>query len=277
MVNIDFGRGPARFGTSLGGATEYRYDNSGAQGTPNDGSYTIAKTTAGMNSGWYTIANHTPNTPDGYMMVVNVDKDPGIFYESQIPIDLCQNTTYEFAAWVVNILRNDGVEPNITFEILDMTGKVLGRYDTGNIPDRDPNWRKYGFLFQTTSSARVRIRMISNVHNPTGAGGNDLAIDDITFRACGPVITSKFTNNSSAVQNLCEGESEDYAFAADVQGSPTLQFQWQVNRDKGGWSDIPGENARTMTRSFTNADDGLYEYRFTVAEPGNFNSINCRT
>ena len=277
VVNIDFGRGSARFGPSLGLNNNYDYDNSGMPNRPNDGQYAIAKTTAGMNGGWFTVTNHTPNDPDGYMMVVNADYGRGIFYESTTAIDLCQNTTYEFAAWIVNILRGTGVKPNITFIILDMAGNELRRYDTGDIPDRNPNWRKYGFLFTTTTAARVKIRMISNVDNPNRDGGNDLAIDDITFRACGPVITTKLNNSDISEVNICEGDNASYTFSADVQGTSTLKYAWQLSRDYGSWTDIQGQSGTSMPITFTNAETGIYQYRLTAAEPGNFNSISCRT
>jgi len=275
VVNIDFGRGPGQFGPSLGLNNNYRYNNSGRQFEPRDGEYSIAKTTAGMNPGWYTVLNHTPNDPDGYMMVVNSDNNPGIFYESTAPINLCPNTTYEFAAWVSNILRDlNGNKPNITFFILTMNNQVLRTFNTGDIPNGNPQWKQHGFLFQTTNITQVKIRM---VNNGPGGPGNDLALDDITFRACGPVITTKLNNTSNTTEDLCEGESATYSFSADVQGSATLQYQWQVSRDYGGWTDIPGKSSTSMQISFTNAEKGIYQYRFTAAEPGNFNSVNCRT
>lgn len=277
VINIDFGRGSAQFGPSLGQNSSYKYNNDPSLGNPNDGSYAIAKTTSGMNNGWFTVLNHTPNDPDGYMMVVNAGENRGIFYESTAAIELCQNTKYEFAAWVVNILRTDNLKPNITFVILDMDNRQLGRYDTGDIPDRNPTWKKYGFIFETTAATRVKIRMISNVDNPQHIGGNDLAIDDITFRACGPVITTKLNNTDNTEESLCEGERATYTFSADVLGSATLQYQWQVNKDHEGWRDLPNESGTSMQISFTDAEKGIYQYRFTAAEPGNFNSVNCRT
>ncbi len=275
VINIDFGRGPLRFGPSLGLGNNYTYDNSGMPGRPTDGQYSIAKTTTGMNGGWYTVNNHTPNDPDGYMMVVNASNDPGIFYESTSPINLCPNTTYEFAAWISNILRDlNGNRPNITFFILSMNNQVLRTFNTGNIPNGNSQWKQYGFLFQTTNVTQVKIRM---VNNGPGGPGNDLALDDITFRACGPTITTKLNNSDDTEANICEGENASYTFSAEVNGSPTLKHQWQVSKDYGSWADIPNESTKSMSQTFSNAEKGIYRYRFTTAEPGNFNSVNCRT
>ena len=177
VVNIDFGRGGGR-GPRPDIITSYRYVDVG--NVNGEGDYAIVQSTIGLNGGWFDIFNHTPNDFDGYMMVVNAALDPGVFYESRTPIDLCPNTTYEFAAWIANLLRGTGNRPNITFTIVDMDGNVLKPYNTGDIANGNPNWKQYGFQFKTTSAGRVRIRMTNNA---PGGGGNDLAIDDITFRA----------------------------------------------------------------------------------------------
>jgi len=230
-----------------------------------------------MNDGWYEFANHTPGDFTGYMMVVNADRKRGVFYESTIPIDLCPNTQYEFAAWVVNMLKYSGIKPNITFVILDMSDREIGRYDTGDIPDRDPNWKHYGFIFSTTAATRVKIRMISNVDNPNRLGGNDIAIDDITFRACGPKITSGIGTDLKQSEDICENTTATFPLSADVQGSATLLYQWQKN-EGNGWTDISGAtNPALYTLTFTNAIPGTYDYRLTAAEPGNLNSPSCRT
>ncbi|TKC08774.1 gliding motility-associated C-terminal domain-containing protein [Pedobacter frigoris] len=275
VINIDFGRGSAFFGPGVGSNTSYNYNTSSASGNPHDGDYSIAKTTAGMNSGWYTVQNHTPNDPDGYMMVVNASETPGMFYESTVAIDLCPNTTYEFAAWIVNILRNtNGKKPNITFSILTLNDDVLQTFNTGDIDNGNPEWKQYGFLFQTTNASAVKIRMINN---GPGGSGNDLALDDITFRACGPSITTKLNSADNNVENICEGGNGSFNFNADVQGSPTLRHQWQFNLNNSGWNDVPNEITRNMQVTFSNASKGTYQYRFTAAEPGNFSSVNCRT
>ncbi|WP_379092924.1 hypothetical protein [Pedobacter sp. UC225_65] len=102
MINIDFGRGSNTVGPPIT-ETNYIYNS----GNPEDGQYTIVKTTAGLNPGWHqNIVNHTPNDPNGYFMVVNADYNKGVFYQKSI--NVCPNTTYEFAAYIINILKNPG-------------------------------------------------------------------------------------------------------------------------------------------------------------------------
>jgi len=270
VVNIDFGRGGGR-GPRPDIITSYRYIPFG--NVNGEGDYTIAQSTIGLNRGWYEIFNHTPNDFDGYMMIVNAALDPGVFYESSNPIDLCPNTTYEFAAWIANLLIGNGIRPNVTFTILDVNGTSLGTFSTGDMPNGNPNWKQYGFQFSTTGAGRVKIRMTNNA---PGGGGNDLALDDITFRACGPKITSSINNKTFTEQNLCENSTATYNFSAGVTGSSTLKYQWQINEGTD-WVDIAGETGTSMNYEFRNAVSGIYKFRLAVAEPTNFNSSLCRT
>jgi len=273
VVNIDFGRGFADIGPNPGLPTTYRYVNPNSEFV-SDGSFTIAKSTLGFNNGWYNVRNHTPGDFNGYMMVVNADYNPGVFYESAASIDLCPNTTYEFAAWVINILTYSGNKPNITFFILSTDNDVLGTYNTGDIPDADPNWKQYGFLFRTTEAGRIKIRM---VNNGPGGDGNDIALDDITFRACGPRMTVGVNNTDESTANVCEGNDATIKLCVDVDGPATLRYQWQIYNGST-WLDIAGQTGTTIDVPFDrNAALGRYDYRLAVAEGNNFNSPRCRT
>ncbi|MBC7416783.1 MAG: hypothetical protein H7325_01330, partial [Pedobacter sp.] len=65
-AGTDFGRGSATFGQPIS-STTYRYVT-GDMRHPDDGEYTLAKSTNGLNPGWLqNIKNHTPNDLDGYM------------------------------------------------------------------------------------------------------------------------------------------------------------------------------------------------------------------
>jgi gliding motility-associated-like protein len=267
---IDFDRGIPEIAPAFRN-TDYRY----VAQSPEDGEYTIAKSTIGMNRGWYTIYNHTPGDRDGYMMIVNADHNPGVFYESREPIVLCPNTTYEFAAWVVNMLRDNGNKPNITFSILSMDNQPLAEpINTRDIPDGDPTWIQYGLLFRTEDGGQVKIRM---VNNGPGGGGNDIAIDDITFRPCGPRIIAKAGNSDGLIENICQGSNTVVKLGAQVDGPSTFNYQWQ--RYSGStWVDMAGKTATTLDVPFTpDYPPGNYDFRLAIAEGNNLNSPSCRT
>lgn len=271
VVHIDFGRGSNFFGPALGKNTNYTYI---ASGNPLDGFYTIAKSVV-RSEVWYGVPNHTPNDPDGYLMFITASYQPGIFYETDISTDLCPNTTYEFAAWVSNVLTFSGIKPNLTFMVLSMDDQILKTYNTGEIPESSgPTWKQYGFLFATSGNVtKVKIRIINNA---PGGTGNDLALDDITFRACGPSITVTMDNASQMEKTICEGENTPITISAQVTGLANLQYLWQRNSGSG-WIDLNNETSTQMIIPAQSLPPGLYQYRMVAAEPANFSSAACRT
>lgn len=268
VIQIDFGRGTATFGPQIS-ETNYRY----IAGNPEDGQYTIVKTSNGLNQGWHqNVVNRTANDPNGYFMLVNADFTKGVFYQNTIN-NLCPNTTYEFAAWVINILRNSGIKPNIRFTI-ENNGISIKEFTTGDIFEGSAsNWIKYGTIFTTPANVGVITLKMTN-ENP-GGSGNDLGIDDITFRPCGPTISSTI-NNAGINASLCEGESGSFNLSSTVSsGYNDPVYQWQEFIGTN-WVNIAGETATQTTRVFTNAQPGIYQYRLAVAERANINSANCR-
>lgn len=274
VVSIDFGRGASFFGPALGSSTNYMYV---ASQEPSDGFYTIEKNVSSASYGgaWFPVANHTPNDPDGYLMMVNASNLPGIFYETEVNTDLCPNTTYEFAAWVANVLTFSGIKPNLTFLILTNDNQVLSSYNTGDIPESNqPTWKQYGFLFTTIGNVtRVKIRIINNA---PGGTGNDLALDDITFRPCGPKIITTVNSSDQIDKTFCEQENTPIVISTQVEGSLTLKYLWQKNEGKG-WTDLSNETSTQLNVQIQSLTPGTYQYRMVAAEANNFNSPACRT
>ena len=274
VVLIDFGRGSDFFGPPLGNKTSYNYV---ASTVPNDGSYTIEKTAGSAQEGaWFYTENHTPNDPNGYLMMINASFNPGTFYETDVPTDLCPNTTYEFACWVTNLLKFPGIKPNLTFQILDTNDQLLKAFSTGDIPESpESTWKQWGFLFATPAGVtRVKIRIINNA---PGGGGNDLAIDDITFRPCGTKISTSIDNMANQTEKtVCDNETTSFNITSSVQGSTTLQYLWQ-KKNGTSWTDLSNETNPQITINPSSLPVGIHEYRVLVAEPSNFGSPACRT
>jgi len=267
-AGTDFGNGASAFGNATPGNTNYTY----IAGSPNDGQYTIVKSTAGLNQGWLQdITNHTGD-PNGYMMVVNANFNKDIFYQATVN-NLCPNTTYEFASYIINILRGTGIKPNVKFTI-ENNGVSIKEFSTGDILEgSSSNWVKYGTIFTTPTNVGIITIKMTN-ENP-GGGGNDLALDDITFRACGPTIIPSINNGQSSA-GICEAASGSFNLAASVSsGYADPVYQWQVNTGTG-WNDILGQTAQQTVVTFANAIKGNYQYRLLVAERSNIASANCR-
>ncbi|SHN25270.1 gliding motility-associated C-terminal domain-containing protein [Mucilaginibacter sp. OK098] len=279
VINQDFGSGTNQ-GAPLGSnVTNYNYFGSDC---PNDGSYTIASSTNGcFGQTWHTLSHDHTGNPNGYMMIVNASNNPGLFYtQSADAGQLCPNTTYEFAAYITNLIIPSACggassQPNITFSIETTTGQVLKTYNTGNIPPTDETvWAQYGTFF--TTPANVTNVIVKMINNAPGGCGNDLALDDITFRACGQVVQAGFGSFSgSAAQDVCIGSNTMVTLQAKVNGNPV--YQWQYNTGGNNWADIPGANSDTYIRPADNTVLGTYLYRVgVVANGGDISSLNCR-
>lgn len=280
VVQIDFGSGTATHAAALGTAvTSYTYVTANF---PEDGQYTVENTTVGASNAWWGTTDHTSQAggaTGGYMMVVNASISKTDYFYQNTVTGLCSGTTYEFAAWVVNLLRSqDKSPPDITFSIYKPDGVTLIQsYDTGTIPltPSGPTWKQYGFYFtMPTDVSSVVIKMTNNSNG--GAPANDLALDDITFRACGPTIISSFNSSSSvtALSGCPDGSQSITLSATESSGYNNPVYQWQVNTGSG-WTDIAGATHTSYTlQQPTTA--GTYQYRMVSSEAANAGSAACQ-
>jgi len=259
------------------GATTYSFTSSIC---PNDGSYTVVNSTFGcFGNSWLTYnEDHTPGDVNGYMMLVNASVTPGVFYVDTVK-NLCANTKYEFGAWITNVIvpsscNGNTIQPKLTFNIETTTGTILSTYNTGDIaPTSTPEWKQYGFFFTTPITSSTVVIRITN--DAPGGCGNDLALDDITFRPCGPTVTAGSASTNQSVIDICSGDTSSNTLSANVSsGYTTPAFQWQLSTDSINWTDIPGATNLTYIRNATGT--GNYYYRITVAESTNIGISNCR-
>lgn len=270
VVNITFGN-VSNGDPGVSPPAGYTYTSSSC---PDDGYYTITRSTSGcFGNSWHSVsADHTGN---GAFMLVNASFQAGDFYVGRVT-GLCPNTTYEFSAWLMNVLLSpSGIQPNITFTIESLSGTVLNQFNTGGIPVTvQPRWEQYGFYFTTTAgNPDIVLRMRNNA---PGGLGNDLALDDITFRPCGPVVAASLQGSNSAIDVCSDEQQSSYDFSASISpGFVSPVYQWQVSTDSGrAWRDIPGATDLIYQRLRT--AQGAYWYRLTVAENGNAGITACR-
>ena len=238
---------------------------------PNDGSYSICSRTsalAGLFPGWLRIEDNSTD-PNGYMMVVNASYEPGIFYEENVS-DLCENTLYEFSADIINLIKigtSNHSDPNVTFLIDD---EVV--YQTGIIPKTE-QWVKFGFSFvtnSTQSSVKLSLR-----NNAPGGSGNDLALDNISFRPCGPSSFIGLENESTNIF-LCI-DDDPLTVTADIisDNGETFAILWQTSLDSINWEFIAGNNSSSIQHS--NFEVGDYYYRYLSAgNEINIQNEKCR-
>jgi gliding motility-associated-like protein len=279
IVNITFGSG-SNPGPSLTAATtayQFVYTD-----CPQDGFYTVRNSTYNcFGNTWFSFTTDHTGDPNGYFMLVNAAYEPSAFYLDTVK-GLCGSTTYEFAAWIMNVLLQSacnfsGIKPNLTFSIENKDGSLLQSYNTNDIPvDPGHHWKQFGFFFTTPPGVSDVVLRIFN--NAKGGCGNDLALDDITFRPCGPQITASINGYSSDTVTYCEGESHAFTFSGTVSaGFTNPSLQWQESISGGTWTDIPGATTNSLGKNFPSGTvPGTYAFRLSAAEAGNMGSPNCR-
>ncbi len=288
VVNITFGNGVNNPGPQLstavpGATTNYNFANyaiGNPPPSPIDGDYALLNQVP-SNSAWYAGATDHTGDPNGYMAFFNAAPTPGEFYKQTI-LNLCPGTTYEFAAWVTNVINPavlpGAVPPNITFNILDAnTQAVLATYNTGDIAATNSfTWKQYSLLFTSPPGVNsVTLVLTNNNIGGTGQIGNDLAIDDITFKPCGPLTNASFSNTVMFDSTGTTNCSTINLFGKITGNFNSPSYQWQVSKNGGlNYADIPG--ATSLNINYANLNDGKYLFRMLSAESGNINSVNCR-
>ena len=279
IVNITFGSGTNPGPPLQAATTSYQYFSSDC---PNDGSYTLrSNTTSCFANSWHSVSADHTGDPNGYFMLINASFQPSAFYLDTVK-GLCAGTTYEFAAWVMNVLKTTAcapnpTQPNLTFTLERTDGTVLQTYNTGTLLSQsNPIWQQFGFYFTTPANASEVVLRIFN--NAPGGCGNDLALDDITFRPCGPQLTPVIVGSTTTTATMCEGATRSFTFSATLSaGFSNPAYQWQKSSDGIVWTDIPGATTLNTTENFpATAATGNYLYRLSVAEGGNMNFSQCR-
>ncbi|GLB53389.1 hypothetical protein NBRC110019_24300 [Neptunitalea chrysea] len=257
------------------GTTNYTYNSTG---NTQDGYYTVTTNPNSALSSLFSTSDHTDDeSGQGYMLVVNADENTtGEFYRKEVT-GLCNSLVYQFSAYFLNALPDNGtcstpIPCNVKFVIEDDSGNELGSLDTGDIESTTTvQWVNYSFEFEMPAgSSNVSVVLINN---SLGGCGNDLAIDDITFKACGSLATVD-TAFADFDDGVCPNDV--ITFTADVDTSlyTNIAYQWQVSNDNGTtWTDITGATSDSIT--VTNFEEGQL-YRFLVFEAQNVNSPNCQ-
>lgn len=246
----DFGTGITHGPALAAGITSYTFVST----MPHDGEYAIYHNT-NLSSSWHDSEDHTTDT-DGKMLIVNAGLTAGEFYR-KVVTGLCVNTRFEFSAWLMNIYNPSslactsptGKPVDVTFEIWDSTETTL--FQTGSTGPIDGNnspiWAQYALTFTMPAGQTSVVLKMRN--NGVGGCGNDLAIDDIMFRACGDVVTITSPGVTGNVYtSVCQNNNPvSLVLNANATNTVPHAFQWQESTDNATWTDIPGATGTSYT------------------------------
>jgi len=279
----DFDTGVTNSPLTAGGTTTYTY---APTGFPDNGEYTVRNNSIANGLDWHQLSeDHTIGDTNGKFLIVQADQTPGEFYQNRVS-GLCEATTYEFSAWVINLViansfcsgQPGGTIPiNVRFEIWDSTNtNRLAFGDTGNIVETSsPIWQEYGLVFQTLAGQNdIVLKMINNGQ---GGCGNDLAIDDIEFKTCGDLTIIEDASNNTNI-SICSNQTPYTTTLIAVPDNSVFSthfYQWQESSDGITWNDIVGETSQNILIS--GLTSAIF-YRSKVSESSTtVNELLCNT
>ena len=135
-----------------------------------EGRYTITRDVNSVHSHSQCRNDHT--TGSGYMLAVNGGYTPStIVWRPATPIAVTPNTDYAFSAWIMRWTPNDPAQ--LQFRI---NGVNLGAVQTP--PTTTCEWGQVYVLWNSGSNTTADITLLNM---QTASGGNDFAMDDISF------------------------------------------------------------------------------------------------
>ncbi len=159
---------------------------------------------------------HTGNAPVDSFLVVNGAGTPNQNVWCQT-VSVSPNTDYYFGAWVSTVVASSPAI--LQFSI---NGQVLGT--PFNAPFNTNNWSQF---FEVWNSGTATTATICVVNQNTNTGGNDFAIDDITFSTfCTNTAEVTVTVNPLPVADAGEDQSICIGDVTQLEGAGGVTYQW---------------------------------------------------
>ncbi|MBQ4032543.1 MAG: hypothetical protein II620_01155, partial [Paludibacteraceae bacterium] len=246
-------------------------------GDVNENQYNIVN--ASKDGGYWAesaIVDHSEggvNKANGFLLV-NCGKDAKNMFEYVIETgQLCQNTVYDFSAFIANIDPVAEHEPvNAGFLVYGMNGNTQGEMlvdtETGDLP-YSGQWVEKGESFNSKNYTKFKL-IIKNNHVSTSTKptviGNDIGIDDITFSTCTPEIKiytdPKYIHQDTLVCD--DGNPVNLTLEAHAVYDLTTFFKipyylFQTSTDRVNWTNAGSGATTSPTISITVEKNPLYE------------------
>ena len=185
FYQMHFGKGNVQEASTASPSLYSRVSSS----CPTDGHYTYTSYTSDCFRGdWHTLdEDHTPGDVDGNMLLVNSAYSEGVFFVTRAN-GFKGGTRYQFGVWLMNVCRPTRkcpfpLLPNLLIRLQTPNGKTVAQFSTGELPRVEkPYWTQHKALFVMPPSQTELI--LTFINTAPGGCGNDLAMDDISFREC---------------------------------------------------------------------------------------------
>ncbi len=137
-----------------------------------EGYYSVYSNPYGVHTGFTSMGDHT--TGSGKMLIVNAGSTASDVWCQTISV--VPNTDYDFSAWIANCssVTTGTLVPIINFKINSV---LIGTPDT--VRATPGTWVNFHTMWNSGISTSANICLYDAL---TASGGNDFAIDDISFR-----------------------------------------------------------------------------------------------
>lgn len=208
VFNGDFNLGNQGFGS------DYSY-YAGGSGNMGESLFSVVTDANTIHSA-FQGTGHTGNAPLDSFLVVNGSGSPNQNVWCQT-VSVSPNSDYFFGAWVSTVVASSPAI--LQFSI---NGQVLGSPFTA--PFNIGQWIQFS---ETWNSGTATTATICIVNQNTTLGGNDFAIDDISFSTICTntaqvtvTVNPQPTADAGADQSICVGD------VAQLQGSGGVSYQW---------------------------------------------------
>lgn len=232
VINGDFSSGNTGF------STEFTYSPSDLHPQT---TYAIVANPSSLHSAWASYGDHT--TGSGLMMAVNgCDSTPKIVWSQSVPVT--RNKSYQFSTWIASSYPDARAILRVT---INGTTVISGFESTSPLGV----WQEAIALWSsgTNTTAQIDIIDIRCV-----AGGNDYALDDITFISLGDYAIAgsgcQISDGSGRVRidyqlSLPNGVFGDVSVAFSANGGAT----WNIVPQSGSLSGNFGSGISSGSRS----------------------------
>ena len=225
-----------------------------------DGMYAVVSNSSSANQNLPWPAGKTDHTgnPNGGYLIINVGEPDasGTEFEQQIlQVDVkekfCEGLWYNFSMWATQISTYGKHPSSFILRIVELTdsgteGPLIGEITTGEMEvfamDRWVNYAISVSPGESVSGLRIKVYNLG-----LSGEGNDLAIDDLQFTSCAPVV-SLFTNpelTDTEIEIECGQKAHLYTAFDGLSNryfSGTPYYLWQQSEDEGAtWATIANQ------------------------------------
>ena len=223
ITNGDFEAGVTGF------TSEYTYWPIGTPGDMSESRYAVVTLPSLIHSGYNKMSpDHTSKT--GYQLVINGAGTEKTIWSPTKPITVTPNTNYQFIYWVQTVVNGGDTSPSKLQ--LYANGVAAGPVYTAN-PETG-SWMSFVYNWNSGSSTTVNLQL---KNENFVSGGNDFALDDISFQPVVQISSSvKVTLNKAPSLLLVTAAANPVNAGTNVtfstiptNGGTAPTFQWYIN------------------------------------------------